>query len=83
MFLRAWAALIKRHGTLFFALAAVVFLGLFAIPQIHGSNSSQEAVAETAVPIQFHYFEFLKSSKYSGTERGALFVALGIALAGL
>ena len=61
-------------------IAFMVFSAFFLPASSVRANTSAEA-GEAA--IQFHYFEFLTSDKYSEGERIALFATLAIAIAGL
>ncbi|MCX7805358.1 MAG: sodium-translocating pyrophosphatase [Planctomycetota bacterium] len=76
-------------------LAAMLLCGaavlLFHLPDtlwrapVYAQDAGASAAAGTEEKkhAQFQYFEFLRSDKYSAGERAALFISLGIAIAGL
>ncbi|HYG75087.1 MAG TPA: sodium-translocating pyrophosphatase [Planctomycetota bacterium] len=83
---------IHRHRTYAYAVIAVLMFVLFCTSFFQGSPVfAQEAAdavkaagtASTHTTASFRYFEFMRSDAYSQGERVALFVTLGIAIAGL
>src|SRR5512146_2411444 len=79
-----WAAFMKRRGTFVWGVIAVFFLGLFLMPAFVGVHAQEAAASGSEIAtVQFRYFEFLHSAKYTSMERGALFAALVIAVCGL
>jgi K(+)-stimulated pyrophosphate-energized sodium pump len=66
--------------------AGAVAFALFMAPVWFGwpvARAEEAAAAADAGAPGFQWFEFLHSPKYTGGERAALFIALGIAIAGL
>ena len=85
---------IARWGRLVFgnkvsavlATLACAFLIAFSSGMFNGTPVRAEEAAggaKAAVNSDFRYFEFLSDDKYSHAERVALFVTLGVAVAGL
>src|SRR5579862_9496609 len=81
-----WARLLFRNRTsaVLSTLALAFFLAFstqfFSRPSVHAEEAAGNS---SAAEHKFQYFEFLSSPKYSPTERIALFVTLGVAVAGL
>src|SRR5262245_30986697 len=72
----------KRMPTVCLALFAALF-GMGAFWPLPGGMLLGQAETPAAAESGFHYFEFMSSTSFSGTERVLLFVVLGVAFAGL
>ena len=78
-----------RHRALTFCLLTALMVFLFHAPDIFGRVArAAEQAAPGAAPVavakpDFQYFEFWSSPHYTYGERAALFVTLGVAVAGL